>query len=286
MNYRHAFHAGNYADVFKHVFLLRLLRALQRKAKGFLYLDTHAGRGVYDLASAAAGPERTPEWPAGIGRLWQEAQLPPALGDYVALVREFNDRRGGIGDRPRFYPGSPWIAALVQRPPDRLAFWEQQAGEARVLHTEFDGWRGTAVECGDGYDAFRAALPPRERRALVLVDPPFEDQGEFEAILAALDEGLRRFPSGMYAIWYPVTERAQTEEFRHTLSARLRQPLLGAELAVTANPQARMKGCGLLVINPPWGFADDVKALLPALTERLAADSSASSRWEWLVPSP
>jgi 23S rRNA (adenine2030-N6)-methyltransferase len=120
----------------------------------------------------------------------------------------------------------------------------------------------------------------------VLVDPPFEDQGEFEAILAALDEGLRRFPSGVYAIWYPVTERAQTEEFRHTLSARLRQPVLGAELAVTANPQVRMKGCGLLVINPPWGFADDVKALLPALTERLAADSSASSRWEWLVPSP
>lgn len=282
MNYRHAFHAGNYADVFKHVLLLRLLRALQRKPKGFLYLDTHAGRGAYDLAAAAAGPARTPEWPAGIGRLWQDAHLPPALGDYVALVREFNERRGGAGARPRFYPGSPWIAALVQRAPDRLAFWERQAGEARVLRAEFDRWRGTAVECGDGYGALRAALPPRERRALVLVDPPFEEQGEFEAILAALDEGLGRFPSGVYAIWYPMTERAQTERFCRALRARVRQAVLGAELAVTADPQVRMKGCGLLVINPPWGFADEVQALLPALTERLGA----ASRWEWVVPAP
>jgi 23S rRNA (adenine2030-N6)-methyltransferase len=284
MNYNHAFHAGNSADVFKHVFLLKLLRAMQQKEKGFLYLDTHAGRGAYDLASAQTSPTRAPEWPAGIGRLWRSPKLPPVLDDYLALVRGFNERSGGDGVQPRFYPGSPWIAALVRRPQDRLAFWEQQAGEVRHLRADFGRRRGTAVESGDGYGSLRAALPPLERRALVLIDPPFEDQGEFDAILTALTEGLRRFPSGVYVIWYPVTERAQAEAFQRRLRLRLGQPTLGAELAVTADPQVRMKGCGLVVVNPPWGFADEVKELLPALTEQLGADTSASSRWEWLVP--
>ncbi|HZL46060.1 MAG TPA: 23S rRNA (adenine(2030)-N(6))-methyltransferase RlmJ [Opitutaceae bacterium] len=284
MNYRHAFHAGNYADVFKHILLLKLLRALQRKEKGFLYLDTHAGRGAYDLASAAPDPERAPEWPAGIGRLWKAPHLPPALGDYVALVREFDERRGGNGAQPRFYPGSPWIAALVRRPQDRLTLWEWQAGEVRKLRAEFRWSRGTTVESGDGYGALRAALPPRERRALVLIDPPFEDQGEFKAVLTALGEGLQRFPSGVYAVWYPVTERAQAEAFHRALRAKWRLPTLEAELAVTADPQVRMKGCGLLVINPPWGFADELKSLLPALTSQLGTDANASWRWAWLVP--
>jgi 23S rRNA (adenine2030-N6)-methyltransferase len=284
MNYRHAFHAGNYADVFKHVLLLRLLRALQRKEKGFLYIETHAGRGVYDLAPAGPGGERAPEWPAGVGRLWEAPRLPPALGDYMELVREFNGRRGGAGPGLRFYPGSPLIAALVRRPQDRLALWERQAGEARILRAEFARRRGTAVECGDGYGALRAALPPLERRALAFIDPPFEDQGEFEAILTALGEGLRRFPSGVFAIWYPVTGRAQAKAFHRALSARWRQPTLEAELAVTADPRVRMKGCGLLVINPPWGFADELQTLLPALAGHLGADAGASSRWAWLVP--
>lgn len=287
MNYRHAFHAGNYADVFKHALLLRLLRALQRKEKGYLYLETHAGRGAYDLAPAAEpGAKRTPEWPAGVGRLWTAPQLPPALDDYISMVRGFNERRGGDGARPRFYPGSPWIGALVRRPQDRLAFWEQQAGEARHLRAEFAGWRRTAVVCGDGYGALRAALPPPERRALVFIDPPFEVQGEFEAIMTALVEGLRRFPSGVYAVWYPVTERAQAEAFHRALKARCRQPILDAELAVTADPEVRMKGCGLVVINPPWGFADELQSLLPVLTGQLGADSGASSRWAWIVPEP
>ena len=284
MNYRHAFHAGNYADVFKHVLLLKLLRALQRKEKGFLYLDTHAGRGTYDLAAGGPGPERAPEWPAGIGRLWQAPLLPPALEDYLALVREFNRRRSGDCARLRFFPGSPWIAAMVRRPQDRLAFWERQAGEVRLLRGEFHGRRGTAVECGDGYRALRAALPPPERRALVLIDPPFEEKGESCAILDALAEGLRRFPGGVYAVWYPVTGRAQAEALHRALKARWSQPALMAELAVTADPKVRMKGCGLVVINPPWGFADELQPLLPALTGQLGADLGATGRWTWLVP--
>jgi 23S rRNA (adenine2030-N6)-methyltransferase len=284
MNYSHAFHAGNSADVFKHVLLLKLLRAMQQKEKGFLYLDTHAGRGAYDLAAPQRGPKREPEWPAGIGRLWKSQGLPPALEDYLALVREFDERGGGDGAQPRFYPGSPWIAMMVRRPQDRLAFWEQQPGEVRHLRADFGRRRGTAVEAGDGYGALRAALPPMERRALVLIDPPFEDQGEYEAILVALTEGVRRFPSGVYAIWYPVTERAQAEAFQRRLRLRLGQPTLGMELAVTADPQVRMKGCGLAVVNPPWGFAEEVKTVLPVLAKILAVDAGASSRSEWLVP--
>jgi 23S rRNA (adenine2030-N6)-methyltransferase len=288
MNYKHAFHAGNYADVFKHALLLQLLRALQRKEKGFLYLDTHAGRGAYDLlsapASAASGEDRRPEWPEGIGRLWQATNLPRMLEEYVALVRDFDRRMGAAGVKPRFYPGSPWIAALVRRPQDRLAFWERQPGEAGALRDEFAHRRRTGVECGDGYGALRAALPPPERRALVLIDPPFEDPGEFDAILAGLREGLRRFPGGVYAVWHPVTERARAETFRAAVKALTQQPTVWAELAVTADPQVGMKGCGLLVINPPWGFADQLKSLLPVLADILGIAAGATSRWAWLVP--
>lgn len=288
MNYRHAFHAGNYADVFKHALLLRLLRALQRKEKGFLYLDTHAGRGGYDLHaqpnSPTTGIDRPPEWPDGIGRLWQAANPLPPLDDYLALVRDFDRSMGGDGGQPHFYPGSPWIATLARRPQDRLSFWEQQAEEVGALRNDFAGRRRTSVECGDGYGALRATLPPPERRALVLIDPPFEDQGEFDAILASLREGLGRFPSGVFVVWHPVTERAPAEMFRAGLKTITRLPTIWAELAVTADPQVRMKGCGLLVINPPWGFAGELQSLLPVLADLLAIDAGASSRWAWLVP--
>jgi 23S rRNA (adenine2030-N6)-methyltransferase len=286
MNYRHAFHAGNYGDVFKHVLLLRLLRAQQRKEKGYLYLDTHAGRGAYDLdAPPPLGPMgRPPEWPQGIGRLWAAPGLPPALDEYLALVRSFNEQKGAGSGVLRFYPGSPWFAALVQRPQDRLALWEVQPEEAGRLRGEFARWPRSVVECANGYGALRASLPPRERRAVVLIDPPFEQPDEFDAVRAALREGLQRFPGGVYAIWYPVTERARAEAFRGSLIALPLPPTLWAELAVTADPQLRMKGCGLLILNPPWRFADELDALLPVLAGKLGADAGAAGRWEWLVP--
>ena len=224
MNYRHSFHAGNYGDVFKHTLLVLLLRALQRKEKGFLYLDTHAGRGAYDLRAAPGRVARRPEWPQGIGRLWGTADLPPPLADYVALVRDFDRRAGAGGERPRLYPGSPWLAALVRRPQDRLALWEQQPGEARALRANLARRPRVAVTCGDGYRALRALLPPPERRALVLIDPPFEAPDEFDAILAALREGLQRLPGGVYAVWYPVTERARADAVHAALRNRTPAP--------------------------------------------------------------
>jgi 23S rRNA (adenine2030-N6)-methyltransferase len=286
MNYRHAFHAGNYGDVFKHTLLVMLWRALQRKDKGVLYLDTHAGRGAYDLRArpAPGRADRPPEWPEGIGRLWRAAGLPPPLADYVGLVRAFNERAGAAPDELRFYPGSPWLAAFARRPQDRLVFREQRADEAGALRDDLARMRRVAVECGDGYAALRAALPPPERRALVLIDPPFEAKDEFDAILGALREGLTRFASGVYAVWYPVTERARTDVFQRALRALAPPPTFWAELAVTADPQVRMKGCGLLVINPPWRFGGTVQALLPVLVDKLRLDAGAAARCGWLVP--
>jgi 23S rRNA (adenine2030-N6)-methyltransferase len=286
MNYRHSFHAGNYGDVFKHALLVGLMRALQRKEKGFLYLDTHAGRGAYDLL-APPMPEREgrpPEWPQGIGRLWEATDLPPLLAEYVALVRMFNERTGGRGGRLRFYPGSPWFAALVQRPQDRLVLWEQRDEEAGALRAELARHSRVTVACSDGYGALRAVLPPPERRALVLIDPPFEDKDELDAVLGALRDGLKRFPAGVYAVWHPVTERVGAEAFRAALQALKPPPTLSIELLVTADPRVRCKGCGLLVINPPWRFAEEMQPVMPVFASRLGVDSGATMRLEWLVP--
>ncbi|MDD3179744.1 MAG: 23S rRNA (adenine(2030)-N(6))-methyltransferase RlmJ [Opitutaceae bacterium] len=283
MNYRHHFHAGNFADVFKHVLLLVLLRAMQRKEKGFLYLDTHAGRGGYDLG--ATMPGREPEWPGGIGRLWDAPDLPPALAGYVALVRQFDARHGPATGAPHHYPGSPWVAKQALRPQDRLVLTELRADDAEALAAEFAEQRRVSVQCLDGYTALKALLPPPERRALTLIDPPFESKTEYADILAGLREALRRFPGGVYAIWYPLTERARADEFLAALQAPPAPPALLAEFNVAGpDSELRLKGCGLLIINPPWQIEREFAVLLPALTDRLQTGAGASWRLEWLVP--
>ncbi len=285
MNYRHQFHAGNYADVFKHVLLLLLLRAMQRKEKGFLYLDTHAGRGSYDLGEALllpGGRSREPEWPDGVGRVWDRKTGP--LGDYAALVRAHDGERGGTGDQPHYLPGSPWVAARVMRPQDRLALCELRSDDAEALELSFARDKRVKVHTMDGYTALKAMLPPPEKRALMLIDPPFEDQGEFEAIGRGLAGALRRFPSGVYAVWYPLTERAGSDGFLQT-AADMGIPSLAAELRVLGDESpARMKGCGLLVLNPPWKIEEEIAAALPVLRDALAAGPGATARSWWVVP--
>lgn len=287
MNYRHHYHAGNYADVFKHALLVPLVRAMQRKDKGFLYLDTHAGRGGYDLAAGAYladGRERAPEWPAGIGRFWAGEGGP--LQAYLDLVREFDrERGGGAGGQPGHYPGSPWLAQRLLRPQDRAALCELRAEEAEALDLLVGAARNVKVHAMDGYTALRALLPPPEKRALVLIDPPFESQTEFADIGRGLGEALRRFPSGVYAVWYPVTERARVDRFMEGLAALRPPPTLTVELQIAGDSsQIRMKGCGLLVINPPWRIEPELRAGLPLLGERLAQDAGAGTRLTWLVP--
>lgn len=288
MNYRHHYHAGNFADVVKHTLLCRLLRALQKKEKGFLYLDTHAGRGRYDLEVAARGDThaRAPEWPAGIGRLWTlpPGELPAAVADYVQLVREHDRFEGNATDAPRFYPGSPWFARQLARPVDRLALVERQPAECAALRTEFGSGARTSVQESDGYTALRAMLPPPERRALVLIDPPFEAQDEFAQIADGLREGLRRFPEGVYAVWYPLTLRARVDAFLDAVRTLCDRPALALELAV-AGPASEMKlkGCGLLVLNPPWQLDTEVRATLEFLARVLAQSPGGGAHIEWIV---
>ena len=287
MNYRHHYHAGNYADVFKHVLLLQLVRAMQRKEKGFLYLDTHAGRGGYDLTVPSVLPDgrtREPEHPAGIGRLWGAEGLPAPVNEYLDLVRRFNDRHGATGPELKFYPGSPWIAKLLLRPQDRMALCELRPDDAEALDFDFARESRVTVQAIDGYTGLKAMLPPPEKRALVLIDPPFESKAEFTGILRGLGEALRRLPGAVVAIWYPITERAPTAGLRQTV-VHLGVPALYVELAIAGeSSELRMKGCGLLVFNPPWRIAEEFCAVLPVLAERLRVDAGGRSECGWLVP--
>lgn len=284
MNYRHNFHAGNFADVMKHALLVALVRGLQRKERGFLYLDTHAGRGGYDLSMAAQGDSlvRTPEWPEGVGRLWAASDLPAELRDYIDSVRQFDRRAGNIEETARFYPGSPWIVRSLVRPQDRMVLCEQQPAECAALRAEFAGDPQVKVQEADGYGAPRAWLPPAERRALVLIDPPFEAQGEFRRMTTAVSEGLERLPAGVFALWYPLTERARVDAFFASLREMVLPPTLALELVV--DPDApKMKGCGLVVINPPWQFERTTRPTLATLAALLGRSHRATAETIWLV---
>ena len=287
MNYRHQFHAGNFADVLKHALLVRLVRALQKKEKGFLYLDTHAGRGGYDLAQAAAGDSlvRQPEWPDGVGRVVGRTDAPAEFAEYAAFVREYDRRQGNIGPALRFYPGSPAVVGELARPQDRLVLCERHPAENDALRATMSLALRATVQLVDGYQALRALLPPPERRALVLIDPPFESQTEFAEIARAIGDALTRFPSGVFAVWYPLTERARADEFLAAVRSLGPPPTLVAELTVAGGASnLKMKGCGLMVINPPWQFEREVRVVLDWLAPALAREPGGGSWVEWLVP--
>lgn len=287
MNYRHHFHAGNFADVMKHVLLVQLLRAMQKKEKGFLFLDTHAGRGAYDLAASARGDSlaRAPEWPAGIGRVWSAAELPETVADYRELVRRFDRDEGNAGEGVRFYPGSPAIARQILRMQDRAALCEKHPEEFEALADRFRFAPRTAVHPIDGYGAVRAMLPPVERRALVLIDPPFEAMNEFAQIVEALRDGLARLAGGVFAVWYPLTERARIDAFFGDLRALSLPPTLAIELTIAGEQSPlKMRGCGLLLVNPPWKFESTAREATEALRELLAQEAGGAARLEWLVP--
>lgn len=287
MNYRHHYHAGNFADVFKHALLVQLVRGMQRKEKGFLFLDTHAGRGSYDLGLAAHGDslERKPEHPDGIGRLWMAQGLPSPVSEYVELVRAFDRSAGNVSEELRFYPGSPRLARALARPQDRLALCEQHPEEVEELRMEFGAEGRVSIHEMDGYTSLRAMLPPPEKRALVLIDPPFEAQDEFERVVDALRTGLRRLPAGTFAVWYPLTERARVDRFLDELAMLNLPPTFNAELTIAGEAEpVKMKGCGLLVINPPWQIDQAIEPVLPLLAGVLAQAPGGDASLRWLVP--
>jgi len=279
MNYRHAFHAGNFADVFKHVALLGLLDALRAKPAPLCYVDTHAGRGVYDLSGDEA--QRTGEYRDGVERLLHAGELPAALADYVARIRAFGVDAGGALVR---YPGSPLLARDLLREHDGAILCELQGDEAATLRAALRGDARCAVHERDGYAALKALLPPMQKRGLVLIDPPFEAQGaEFETIQTALATALARWPNAVYAVWYPVKRRETIVPFHRWLSTHAgKADVLVAELLLHAdNSPLRLAGNGLAIINPPWQFDAALQAWLPALTA-LLADDSGSWRVDWI----
>jgi 23S rRNA (adenine2030-N6)-methyltransferase len=268
MNYRHAFHAGNFADVVKHALLLDLLRAMQRKDKPFLVLDTHAGIGRYDLSSGPA--EKTGEWRDGIGKLL--ATRPEPLADYLAIVEKLG-----------LYPGSPAITAALLRPGDRLIACELHPEDAATLRGNFRGHPGVAVHERDGYEALRAFLPPPERRALILIDPPFERPDEFSVLEKHLRGAYEKFRTGVFGVWYPIKHRAPVREFFARLqSANLRDVVATEFLRCPATDPARLNGCGLLVVNPPYGFEATAATMLQAI-ETVLGEPGASSAVERLI---
>jgi 23S rRNA (adenine2030-N6)-methyltransferase len=284
LNYRHHFHAGNFADVMKHALLVQLVRALQRKPGGFLFLDTHAGSGSYDLARARQGGSqaRVPEHPDGIGRLWSRDDLPPALAEYVALVRAF-DPRNEAAAAPRVYPGSPWIVRRLARPQDRMALCEREESEHLGLTRSFAQEQRVSIHGMDGYVALRGMLPPPEKRSLALIDPPFESQGEIAQIVAAVGEAVKRFPTGVYAIWYPLTGRVKAATlFDGLRDLPLLPPTLVADIIVDPL-SARMNGCGLVVLNPPFEFDREAEVLLRYLARALAQERGATATVRWLA---
>lgn len=291
MNYRHHFHAGNFADVVKHALLGDLLRGLQNKDRGFLYLDTHAGRGAYVLEEASRGDslERLPEWPEGIGRLWGVEDLPASLARYRDTVRRFSLHRSGRPLHsdlpPQHYPGSPLFAAAFLREQDRQALFELEPGEFAELRRQVRNLPRASVQELDGYTSLRACLPPPERRALVLVDPPYEQADEFERIIEALPVSFQRCPGATLVVWYPLTQRARIDAFFETLGTLHLPPAWTAELWVAGEEASlRLRGCGLLVFNPPWRLEREVEGWLPRLAELLAQGPGAGARLSWVVP--
>jgi 23S rRNA (adenine2030-N6)-methyltransferase len=275
--YRHLFHAGNFADVFKHVLLTRLLIALTSKEKPFCYIDTHAGIGRYDLTHAWAQKAR--EYENGIGRLWRASELPPLLAPYLEIVRELNP-----SGRLRFYPGSPLIARRFMRPTDRMVLVELNKTDHAELASVFTREKRVAVLLMDAYEGLKAHLPPTERRGLVLIDSSFDRAHEFERVAKALKEAHTRWSTGLYALWYPIMEpRPMADFYAHVARSGIRK-VLRAELMVRAPDSAFVPGCGMLVVNPPWHFDEEAQAIVPWLAQTLAIDSAGSGRVDWLVP--
>jgi len=279
LNYRHAFHAGNFADAFKHALLARLLVYLTRKDAPFRVIDTHAGEGAYDLAAEEA--ERTLEWRGGIGRL---ADMSDADAETRALLGPYLDCVGTLDDdgRPQAYPGSPMIAARLMRAQDRAIFCELRPDAYDALNYRFGRDERIKTIHIDGYTGLGAYVPPKERRGLVLIDPPFERTDEFEAMFSALRSAYRKWPTGVYALWHPSKDPYAERNFMEAFGTNDIRRALRLSLAVAGGGEG-LRRTGLVVVNPPFVFAEEARKILAFLAPRLAQGTGAGFEIEWLT---
>jgi len=258
--YRHAFHAGNHADVLKHLVLMLVLGHMNLKDKGYRIVDTHAGAGGYSLEGVYA--KKKCEFEDGIARLWARADLPPAVADYVALVREFNG-----GKALRQYPGSPTIAQALMRPQDQLRLYELHPTDHRILASVMEGQRNVEVKMADGFDGLKSQLPPATRRAVVLLDPSYEGERDYARVVTTLRDALVRFAEGTYIVWYPQVTKLAAAQLPRRLQAMAPKGWLHARLTVArADAQGfGLAGSGVFVFNPPFTLHDQLAQLLPWL---------------------
>jgi 23S rRNA (adenine2030-N6)-methyltransferase len=280
VNYRHAFHAGNFADVFKHAVLCRILMHLRAKPAAFRVIDTHAGAGLYDLAGAEAS--RSGEWRDGIARLMAAELAAPVaalLAPYLEVVNALNER-----GRLTAYPGSPALARAWLRPQDRLIACEVEPKAAAALRQNLRGDARIKTLEIDGWTALSAYVPPMERRGLVLVDPPFEEASDFPHLAHGLAAAHRKWATGIYALWYPIKGVSERDALAKSLRRLGIAKILRAEMIVAplSNPE-RLNGCGMILVNPPWTLESELAVLLPALAGILARDGKGTFRLDWLA---
>lgn len=279
MNYRHAYHAGNFADVMKHALLTRILSHLLNKETPFRVIDTHAGIGRYDLESVEAG--KTLEWQGGIGLLDEplSEQAEALLALYRGIIAQVRLESGSNA-----YPGSPLITAHMLRRQDRAIFVEKHPVDNGLLAECFRRNKRVKVLELDGWTALKAMIPPPENRGMVLIDPPFEVEGELGHLAEAMIQAARKWRGGIIAGWYPIKDAAPVEAMARTLADSGVLKILRLELLIdTADNPSRLNGCGLVVINPPWKLAEEAGVLLPALAERLVRGDRAGYRCDWLA---
>lgn len=285
LSYRHAFHAGNHADVLKHVVTMQLLRYLNQKDTPYMYIDTHAGAGVYTLDAAFAA--KNAEFESGVAPLWGRKDMPPVLQEYIGLIRQMNP-----SGKLRYYPGSPYVADKTMREADRLRLFELHPADARILQDNFKkveahaaaqgqrpAARGTRVmiQKADGFLGLKALLPPPSRRGLVLIDPPYEDKGDYKRVKDTLADALVRFATGTYAVWYPVLQRMESRQLADKLKRLPANGWLNVTLSIAAPAPDGfgLHSSAMFVINPPYTLEPMLKELMPYLVQTLGRDNGA-----------
>lgn len=278
LSYRHSFHAGNHADVVKHTVQSLIITALKEKEKPFLYLDTHAGAGRYQLSGEHAA--RTGEYLDGIAKIWQRDDIPAELAPYMRAVRTYNHN-----DLLRYYPGSPLIARQLLREQDKIHLTELHPSDFPLLRNEFQNDARAKVLREDGYQQLKSQLPPLSRRGFILIDPPYELKTDYQAVVKGIQEGHRRFATGVFALWYPVVLRQQIKRLLKDLEATGIRNILQIELAVLPDSDRHgMTASGMVVINPPWKLKAQMENVLPWLHNVLVPAGTGHISVEQIVP--
>ncbi|RBM71526.1 23S rRNA (adenine(2030)-N(6))-methyltransferase RlmJ [Vibrio tarriae] len=277
LSYRHSFHAGNHADVLKHIVQSLILNSLQQKEKPFVYHDTHSGVGRYDLTHEWS--EKTGEYKQGIARVWQQENIPAELDSYLDAIHQLNQ-----GETLRYYPGSPRVARAHLREQDRMVLTELHPSDYPLLEQEFHRDRQVSIYKEDGFARLKASLPPQERRGLVLIDPPYELAKEYRDVVQAIAQSYKRWATGIYAIWYPVVNRCDIDDMVEGLQGLGIRKILQIELGVSPDTNERgMTASGMIVVNPPWTLESQMQTILPFLKQAIAP-ATGHYKVEWVVP--